>query len=219
MALTAINALQAQDVITMDDGTTIVAKVLDISSTEVKYKKYSNPNGPTYTIGIGKINSITFENGEKEVFSKNAESPAGYTQSLSPVIGDNTSHLDANLISQYERLSANKYTHRAKVLKITAWTGLGIAACAAAIVPGIIDEDYATQSIIISAGAGVVWLGGFMWAASYQKKKSRELLYSSSLYRNEIFSYNGNSVYASVDMISNSLNHYSTLGMGLAITF
>ncbi len=58
-----------------------------------------------------------------------------------------------------------------------------------------------------------------MWAASYQKKKSRELLYSSSLYRNEIFSYNGNSVYASVDMISNSLNHYSTLGMGLAITF
>ena len=123
------------------------------------------------------------------------------------------------LLSQYERLSANKYTHRAKVLKITAWTGLGIAACAAAIVPGIIDEDYATQSIIISAGAGVVWFGGFMWAASYQKKKSRELLYSSSLYRNEIFSYNGNSVYASVDMISNSLNHYSTLGMGLAITF
>lgn len=60
----------AQDVIVKKDGSTIISKVTDVSSSEVKYKKYSNKDGPTYTISKSMIKVINFENGEKEDFGK-----------------------------------------------------------------------------------------------------------------------------------------------------
>ena len=47
LAFVAINA-SAQDVIVKKDGSTILSKVLEVSSTDIKYKKFSNPDGPTY---------------------------------------------------------------------------------------------------------------------------------------------------------------------------
>ena len=42
--------ISAQDVIVKKDGSTILSKVMEVGSTEVKYKKYSNLDGPLYTI-------------------------------------------------------------------------------------------------------------------------------------------------------------------------
>lgn len=42
----------AQDVIVKKDGSTIVSKVLEVNTDNIKYKKFSNQNGPTYTISI-----------------------------------------------------------------------------------------------------------------------------------------------------------------------
>ena len=44
--------LSAQDVIVKRDGSTILSKVLEVNKTDIKYKKFSNLNGPTYTIEI-----------------------------------------------------------------------------------------------------------------------------------------------------------------------
>ena len=52
-----------------NNGNTILSKVIEIGSTEVKYKKFSNLNGPTYTIAKAEILVINYENGEKESFS------------------------------------------------------------------------------------------------------------------------------------------------------
>lgn len=58
----------AQDVIVKKDSATIVCKVLEITSTEVKYKKISNQNGPTYSLPKTDIQVINYENGERECF-------------------------------------------------------------------------------------------------------------------------------------------------------
>lgn len=42
--------IMGQDVIVKKDGSTILSKVLEINPSDIKYKKFSNPNGPTYTI-------------------------------------------------------------------------------------------------------------------------------------------------------------------------
>ncbi len=60
---------KGQDVIVKKDGSTILSKVLEVNKSEIKYKKFSNRNGPTYTIEISEIMSINYENGEKDDFS------------------------------------------------------------------------------------------------------------------------------------------------------
>ena len=58
----------AQDIIVMRDGSIVQSKVTEITSSEVKYKKYSNLDGPLYTIDKNTILAINYENGEKETF-------------------------------------------------------------------------------------------------------------------------------------------------------
>lgn len=63
-----VKTITAQDVIILNDNTTILSKVLEVNSSEVKYKKHSNLNGPIYTLSKEKIVAINYENGEKETF-------------------------------------------------------------------------------------------------------------------------------------------------------
>lgn len=68
LALFTATTVYAQDVIVKKDGSTIISKVLEVSTSDIKYKKYSNLDGPLYTIGISDVLSINYENGEKELF-------------------------------------------------------------------------------------------------------------------------------------------------------
>lgn len=61
--------VSAQDVIVKKDGSTILSKVLEINNSDIKYKKYSIINGPTYTISKSEILAINYENGDKDDFS------------------------------------------------------------------------------------------------------------------------------------------------------
>lgn len=70
----------AQDVLTKKNGEDISAKVLEVTSTEIKYKKYDNPNGPTFTILKSEVLLIRYENGTKDVFN---EPQKGSSQSQS----------------------------------------------------------------------------------------------------------------------------------------
>lgn len=59
----------SQDRIKKVNGDIIQAKVLEVSADEVRYKRYSNPDGPVYVLGKNEISEITYQNGEREVFS------------------------------------------------------------------------------------------------------------------------------------------------------
>lgn len=84
----------AQDVIVLKTNSTILSKVLEINSSEIKYKKYSNPNGPTYTIGKNEIVAINYENGEKELFEEQDISTS--TENYGNNLEDNTINQASN---------------------------------------------------------------------------------------------------------------------------
>ena len=68
LSLATLN-VAAQDVVVKKDGSTILAKVLEVNQDNIKYKKFSNQNGPTYTINLSEVMSVNYENGDKDVFN------------------------------------------------------------------------------------------------------------------------------------------------------
>ena len=70
MLFTAAECLMAQDVIVTRESKRIDGKVLEVSDTEVRYKKQNNPDGPVFVIGTGKISSIMYANGEVQSFGE-----------------------------------------------------------------------------------------------------------------------------------------------------
>ena len=64
--------VNAQDVIVKNDNSTILAKIIKVSASEIEYKKWSNIDGPTYVINISDVIRINYENGDSDIFKVNA---------------------------------------------------------------------------------------------------------------------------------------------------
>jgi hypothetical protein len=62
--------LLAQDTLIMRNGDEIPAKVLEISPTEVVYKKYDNLEGPIVIVYKSAVFMIKYQNGTKDVFAE-----------------------------------------------------------------------------------------------------------------------------------------------------
>ena len=63
------NLLYAQDIITLKSGEEVKAVVQEIGADYVKYKKFENKNGPTYSLPKSAVFMIKYENGAKDVFT------------------------------------------------------------------------------------------------------------------------------------------------------
>jgi hypothetical protein len=70
----------AQDLIVKRDSSRIEARVTEVSPSEVRYKRFSNPDGPTYVLPTADIHAIRYANGEEEVY----ELPAPKSMSSAP---------------------------------------------------------------------------------------------------------------------------------------
>lgn len=74
--LLAVIDVYGQDVIVLKDGSTILSKILEVGTKEIRYKKYSNQDGPLYSISKTDVLSINYQNGEKDLFTQPSESTA-----------------------------------------------------------------------------------------------------------------------------------------------
>lgn len=63
----------AQDIIKTKSGKSIEAKILEVSDEAIRFKKFSNQEGPTVVIKLAKVASVTYENGEVEEFDEEEE--------------------------------------------------------------------------------------------------------------------------------------------------
>ena len=61
----------AQDLIVLRDGNMIEAKVVEISPTEIRYKRSDHLDGPTIVISADKVLSIRYQNGKVENINAN----------------------------------------------------------------------------------------------------------------------------------------------------
>ena len=69
----------SQDAILKRDGSKIDAKVVEITSTTIKYRNFDQPDGPLRNIAINDVQEIIYENGTWEKFEKTAtEQTTGY---------------------------------------------------------------------------------------------------------------------------------------------
>jgi hypothetical protein len=66
----------AQDVIIKRDGTKIEVKVLEVNPTTIKYRNFSQPEGPLRTIQVNSVSEIIYEDGQFEKFELKATEPA-----------------------------------------------------------------------------------------------------------------------------------------------
>ncbi|MDR1023170.1 MAG: hypothetical protein LBL94_07880 [Prevotellaceae bacterium] len=72
--------LSAQDIIIKENGDEIKTKIIEVSSTEVKYKKFGNESGPTFVMLKSEIFMIKYANGDKEVIPLSAARQAAQQQ-------------------------------------------------------------------------------------------------------------------------------------------
>ncbi|MDH5368166.1 MAG: hypothetical protein OEW67_14360 [Cyclobacteriaceae bacterium] len=62
-----------QDSLVYKNGDEVKVKVIEITSLEVKFKRYDNIDGPLYTISKSELFMIKYENGIKDLFSEQIE--------------------------------------------------------------------------------------------------------------------------------------------------
>lgn len=77
LSMTAV----AQDIIVTQDAKRIDAKILEVSATDIKYKKYSYQDGPTFVMSIADVNSILYENGDVQMYNQQTEQVQDVEQS------------------------------------------------------------------------------------------------------------------------------------------
>jgi hypothetical protein len=86
-----------QDVIVMKTGDEVQVKVLEILPDVVKYKKYNNQDGPTYSEYKTNIFMIKYQNGSKDVFGNQQSS----TSNTSTTSTNNNESQAVNVLQSY----------------------------------------------------------------------------------------------------------------------
>ena len=64
------NIIKAQDTLSMRSGENILVKVIEVGTSEVKYKKLDNLNGPVFSILKSDLLMIKYPNGTSEDYGK-----------------------------------------------------------------------------------------------------------------------------------------------------
>lgn len=69
VCIIVVLSAKAQDIIIFTNGDEVEAKVMEVSDAEVKYKTWTNQNGPTWVKKTSEIFMIRYENGTKQTFT------------------------------------------------------------------------------------------------------------------------------------------------------
>ncbi|MDE5787062.1 MAG: hypothetical protein K2H79_00735, partial [Bacteroidaceae bacterium] len=158
--LTMSISIYAQDVIVKKDGTTIMAKVLTVSTTVVEYKKWSNQDGPTYAIETKELLSINYANGEKEVFSEQKEAETA-TPVFTPT---STKYTQADIDQAVSRTTSQivykSTAGRGKIIAGGIILGVfGLPSLVGGIIGLIVEAPPAVSATSLVVGAGLTGLG------------------------------------------------------------
>ena len=71
-------ALWAQDIIVTTDAKKIDAKILEVTTSEIRYKELDNIDGPTFILGTDEIVTIIYANGKVVLYNKKNDETKAY---------------------------------------------------------------------------------------------------------------------------------------------
>jgi hypothetical protein len=207
----------AQDVIVKKDGSTVVCRVVELTTSEIVYKKWSDLNGSNYIMNRSDASAINYQNGKKVNLSEagtNLYAPGNQNDGVQQLNDKALLQMDA--AARYH--APRNYKVASAIVKIQGWV---IGAAAIGLGCAYIGKEghghYKGMGIGFIAG-GAVWTTGSLLLANYLKKKGQSL---SSI---PITQYNiklpkGQTLSASVDLINNQTVDQKVLGIGLRYNF
>lgn len=214
-----VTELNAQDLIVMRSGDEVEAKVINVNKTEINYIKWSNLNGPTYTVAIIDVFMIKYENGEKDLFDnvnvkKEEKNKIETNTSFSQIT---TNQMAKNNIDFLKREDLFKRARRCNT-----WAKvLGISVLAGGITVGVIYGSEWSAGAMIGycigvAGVAMIPFASLLYKANDLEKEANKINVSSFFKRG----YKVNNFYIehSLDMLSYSNNNYG-IGIGLNLIF
>ena len=212
----------AQDVIVKKDGSTVVCRVLEVTKTEVIYKKWSDLQGSNYIVNQKDLTAIHHENGTKTTFDA---APAAPTETAPPANAQPLT--DADLLKmagvqagtpQYEMI------RKAKRLKRAGWISGGIMLAAGALITGCFDsfddEIYGLTVGPLLMGGGIITTTACLVRAKNLKKKASRLpVASAPLFQQDFKLKNGTTLSPSLDILKDNTQRNTTFGVGLTYNF
>lgn len=207
----------AQDVIVKKDGSTILSKVIEIGTTEVKYKKWNNPNGPNYTIPLSDIQNINFENGEMETFGNEVVTQPQQQLNNIDYQSQMAESMAASNRLQKERLLASAKSWRT-VGNVWCWISFigGMGGGAALYLSGYKESTY-----WICAGAGIASAligSGICSAVAHNKEKAANSIAYVPLIKQD-FDIGNSRLSAGIDLMNDQHTKDKALGLGLSLKF
>lgn len=209
-------SVSAQDVIVKKDGSTIVCRVVELTSSEITYKKWSDLNGSNYVMNRVDASAINYENGKKVNLSEinNQYSPSNQNDGVQQY--NDRALLNIDYVSQDPM-------KKVKTLRYVGWiggVGLTVAgAIWAASASGGDGNSASTIGGLAMCGSGVIWTASFLLAANQTKQKIEKRLQSSTIYHYDFILSEGSSLSLGADILSDHIIVTNTLGLGLRYNF
>ena len=212
LMLLCSTTINAQDVIVKKDGSTIVCRVVEVNSSEIVYKKWTDLNGSNYVMDRSLASAINYENGKTIKLSEtdNLYKPGNQNSGVQTYNDNALLRIDAAV-----HKSPNAHT-----LRTIAWIG-GVVLVGGGLAFNYIaypNDD--NQHIIgyLLAGGGIVWTSAFLFAANKAAAKER-LIGSTPFYFHQFKIGNASSLITSIDLLKNNMDQTQTLGIGLRYNF
>ena len=208
----------AQDVIVKKDGSTIVCRVVELTSSEIIYKRWSDLNGSNYVMNRVDASTINYENGKKVSLSEASNLYAPGNQN------DGVQQMNDNALLKLD-FEASRPDKKVKTLRTIGWIGGGALLVAGGLFLSsseddwLVDDDEALPIGLALVGGSVVWTTTFLLVANHTKRKYRNQLLSEPLFQHEFKLPDGSTLSAGVDVLHCRMLSNNTFGLGLRYNF
>lgn len=206
----------AQDVIVKKDGSTILCRVVEVSSSEIIYKRWSDLDGSNYVMNRTDASAINYENGKRENLGEMTNLYAPSNQN------DGTQMMNDNALLAMDLQSGSL---QAKKWRTKGWIG-GIAAVGlgALLIKIGTNADHDETAVKYYISGGILAIGGITWTTVCLNKAHKyatkaDWLQTSNIWQNEIKLKDGSSLTAGVDVLKDRKFNNQTIGIGLSYNF
>ena len=156
VAICVATVLFAQDVIVTIDEQQISAKILEISSSEVKYLDFNNQDGPVYVLSIQEILSVQLANGDVK----------SYERKTAPIVVETTTTTKQSNNTSYLIRTGNRYHYNGIEMRGDVYANFLKNNCTEAYTKYQKGRTVSTVGWIL-LGVGVGLDLGFAWWTPY----------------------------------------------------
>jgi len=208
--------VSAQDVIVKKDGSTVVCRIVELTSTEITYKKWSDLDGSNYVMNRADASTINYQNGKKVDLSEVTNLYQPNNQN------DGVQQYNDRALMRIDAIASNFSNPKTKAMKTLGWIGTGVAlAGGVGILLSIKDFDdgertFGQVCIGVAAAGTATAITGFLLASHYKRQYEIQNL---SIYEHEFNLYRNCPVIGSVDILRDNCTGEKSLGLGLRYNF